>query len=184
MNKVAKRILIWVVVLGTLAALTFYFAVPMCIHPMWAANQRSASDALKSLYSAQADFSSNDRDENKIQDYWRSDVAGLYVMKSQGQPLKLIELSCALADDRPVVPAGPREPKAGYWFRAIRFAGESKPGPKRFAFCAFPEAYPKTGKQTFIINEDNTVYRKDLGAARGVEVWPADPLKEGWEKLD
>ena len=52
------------------------------------------------MATAQAEFRTYDRDGNGINDYWRADVAGLYVTKLQGQPIKLIEISCALADDR------------------------------------------------------------------------------------
>jgi hypothetical protein len=184
MNKVAKRVLIWVAILGALGAAVFYVALPMCAIPYSVSNERDAVTMLKSLATAQADFRANDRDGNLIEDYWRADVAGLYVTKSQGQPIKLIELSCALADDRPTAPAGPRTMKAGYWYRAIRIAGESKPDPNKFAFCALPGEYPKLGKYTFLVSHEGRVFRKDLGSAPGIEVFPADPSKEGWEKLD
>jgi hypothetical protein len=33
-----------------------------------------------------------------------------------------------------------------------------------FAFVAYPAEYQSTGVMTFIVNQDGTVYEKDLGA--------------------
>ena len=54
--------------------------------------------SLKTLATAEADFRSNDRDGNKISDYWTASVAGLYTMTNSAlskgaNPLSLIELS-------------------------------------------------------------------------------------------
>jgi hypothetical protein len=120
--------------------------------------------------------------------YWRGDISGLYALTgSDGQPLRLISLAGALADDHPLghlAGFGPRAPSHGYWFRAIRHADELEPDPDRFAACAFPATYPVTGLNTFIVSERNAVYKKDLGHGRGVEVFPADPEKEGWRRQE
>jgi len=146
--------------------------------------ERPAHICLKTLASAQAEFRANDRDGNGKPDFWRGDVAGLYRIKSS----KLIEISVAAADDRPTEPIEtltPRAPKSGYWFRAIRHAGETAPDPARFAFCAFPARYPTTGRWTFILDEGNTVFRRDLGRPGGIEVFPDDEeLRREWSKLD
>jgi len=151
-------------------------------------NERGASASLKMLATAQIDFRSNDRDESGVCDFWRADVAGLFGLERSGDALKLIDLSVACADDRPAsvyrsLP-GAHAPKAGYLFRAIRHADEAVPDPNRFAFCAFPSSYPNVGRSTFIIDEGSTVLRKDLGHGAGVEVFPPDPGKEGWIRMD
>lgn len=103
---------------------------------------RSVVGSLKTLATAQADFRSNDRDNNRITDFWTGDVAGLYCIDnsnvtSQPTMIKLIELSLALADASPdpgleiMTPAGDnystkveslgkRGPKDGYWFVAMK----------------------------------------------------------------
>lgn len=162
---------------------------PCCI----ASNGRNASATLKTIATAQADFRANDRDGNGRQDYWRGDIAGLYAISPKEGPqnaIKLIDVSCALADDRPVTdlkPLGPASPKAGYGFRALRHADERAPDPQRFAACAFPaSAYGRAGaRYTFIIDENNTMFRKDFRRAGCfVDVFPADPLAEGWKRLE
>jgi hypothetical protein len=153
--------------------------------------ERNASSSLKTLASAEADFRGNDRDGNKVEDFWRGDVAGLYTLTPPGsaEPIRLIEVSVAAADDRPITNIAafaPRAPKTGYWYRAIRKKGEPPLKPSiQFAFCAFPSEYGRTGKFTYILDENNCVYKADLGHGRGLEVFPDDAeLRRNWSKLD
>lgn len=154
--------------------------------------ERNSSASLKTLTSAQADFRANDRDGNGVNDFWRKDVAGLYVLRPEGsrEMIKLIEISVALADDRipdEALLLGPRTPKGGYWFRAIRHADEKDAidANARFAFCCFPADYPKSGRNTYVVDEGNTIFKRDLGRPGGIEVFPTDEeLKAQWAKLD
>ena len=144
----------------------------------------SAPRSLRTIASAQKDFRLNDRDADGRADYWRPDIAGLYALVPKGaeDAIKLIELSIAGADDRPVTDMTaftPRQTKAGYWFRTLRFAGETSPDPDRFAAHAFP-AEP-AGSPMYVLREDGVVWRKPA-VAGGVDVFPADPAAEGWEK--
>ena len=100
--------------------------------------ERIAVAVLKTIATAQADFRSNDRDGNKISDFWTADVAGLYCMTSSrvkgndDPPMKLIELSTAAADAAPLkagVAGGEyagidrftsRQPRDGYLFRVLK----------------------------------------------------------------
>ena len=147
----------------------------------------SAINSLKSITSAQADFRANDRDSNKINDFWRADIAGLYASKGpDGQPLKLIELSVAAADDRAVTalkPHAEKAPRSSYWFCALRYADEAKEvdAASRFAACAYPAN--QIGKSMFLVTELNIIYRKPW-EGKVPETCPEDPLKDGWTKLD
>ncbi len=155
--------------------------------------ERSPSASLKTLASAQADFRANDRDGDGVRQFWRGDVAGLYALvhKEQGA-LKLIELSVAGADDRPLTEITRytvRSPKAGYLFRALRHADEDpkKPSPDRFAAVAFPAHYNLTDRDrfSFILDENNAILRADLGHGRGIDVYPTpEELRKTWSKLD
>jgi hypothetical protein len=169
-----------------------------------ASNERNASASLKTIASAQADFRSNDRDENSIQDFWRGDVAGLYdvLPACSEEMIKLIELSVAGADAAPlgkgmIGDLGPGQiaqsqyavfsSKAGYLYRALLHDDET-PGaldPNRFAACAYPVDYPKSGRWTYIVNKTHTVYARDLGRPGAPDVFPDDAtLKSEWSKLD
>jgi len=175
------------------------------------ANERNASVTLKSMATAQADFRANDRDWNNANDFWAADVSGLYRILAQGDAIKLIEISVALADARPAIPldetgalpsdaktklqvVGKTAMKAGYRYAAIEKYQENDGtfvkydegkgrNTSRFGICAFPVEYGPQGKSTFVITESNTVFRKDTGGKR-VEQWPLDPAKDGWQKID
>jgi len=150
---------------------------------------RNASSTLKTIASAQADFRANDRDWNQVNDYWRSDIAGLYTVEVDGVAIKLIELSAAAADDRPttnVSKFAEKSPKAGFWYRALPHADEKVRGPDRFAACTFPVNLSAGRYGTYIVSENNTVFRRLLGHAKGIEAYPPPAeLKDGeWMKMD
>jgi outer membrane lipoprotein-sorting protein len=175
-------------------------------------NERNGSRTLKTLTTAQADFRANDRDGNRINDFYARDVAGLYALNpatgklteaiagKEGDPiLKLIEPHTAMADateDRwtyPVLKIQDPQPKSGYLFAALKNyveGGKEIPYHKgtgrnndRFGFIAYPADYGVSGKSTYIVNEDNTIWAKDLGGDE-IDTFPADPRAEGWVKLD
>jgi hypothetical protein len=176
-----------------------------------ASNERNASTSLKTIAVAEADFRANDRDWNRVNDFWVADVSGLWRILTNDGALKLIEMSVALADARPLVPLdtagalpsdaktklqilGKASTKAGYSFAAIeKYQDENGAFVKydqgngrntsRFGFCAYPAQYPASGKMTFVVTEDNTVYRKDTNGKR-VEQWSNNPQKDGWARLD
>ncbi len=124
------ELMIVIAIIAVIAAI----AIPGLMASQRAANERNASSSLKTLGSAEADFRSNDRDGNKVQDFWTREVAGLYCIKtidSTGLPIKLIDLSVAAADSDPLaVAAGQYDPlissyanqtpKSGFWYWALQ----------------------------------------------------------------
>lgn len=130
------EVLIVVVVIGIIAAL----AIPGLISSQRSSYERNASTSLKTVCVAEADFRNNDRDANKINDFWTADMKGLYTMTSctttgnsggtTDPPLRLIDLSLAAADTDPTVYSaggnnmdvtsfGVVSHKGGYWFAAL-----------------------------------------------------------------
>ncbi len=151
-------------------------------------NHRQASIHLKSLTSAEADFRANDRDWNHVNDFWTADVAGLYYVRSHASAnepeIRLIERAIAEADARSLHPLVPSPvPYEGYYFIALdeddclagseeRFYRTETGGTpamgkvhntSKFGFCAYPAEYGVTGKYTFLVNENNTVFKSDNG---------------------
>lgn len=181
------------IVLGAaLLAILGYVLYELFTTPsMRSSSERYVRDNLKTLVTAEEDFRANDREKNGENDYWRGDVAGLYALIPKGEteknPIKLIELSVAGADDRPIVDLSKyvsKMPKAGYWYRTLRKNGEPPIQKTQYAFCAFPAQYGKSGKVTLIIDNRNTVYQADLGHGRGIEVYPdEEELKRVWKPL-
>lgn len=141
-------------------------------------NERKAILALKDIFRAQVDFKENDLDKNGVKDYWTADISGLYRTLIGGKEIKLIGPDIAIADAAPMSDGKDLGPmlsprpiaKNGYYFRALKSyedpAGSINPyGSKntlRFGFVAYPETYNGTGRQTFIIWEGGTVWRKVL----------------------
>ncbi len=116
------------------------------------ANESAAVACLRNLCTAQADFRANDRDNNRVNDFWAGDVAGLCnlvpVTSDQKLPAKedskrentirLIEDDLADADAAPIkLPASGRagpekpQPKSGYLFVALK-KYETADGPKDY----------------------------------------------------
>jgi hypothetical protein len=164
-------------------------AIPGLLASQRASNERNASASLKTLASAEADFRSNDRDNNKMNDFWTADVRSLYTLEANGAPIRLIEHSVAMADTSPGGTGAPIA-KMGYFFAAVPVDDEGRPldlgkgrNPMRFAFCAYPTTV-SAGRRTYIINEDNTIWYSLTNGPRPVAAWPSNPAAAGWVKLD
>jgi hypothetical protein len=173
--------------------------VPGLLNSSCASRHRNASTSLKTLASAEADFRANDRDWNRVNDYWVGDVSRLYFLPFEGKPMALIEWSVANADGAPRQPLPEGSAKAGYLYVAMKTDETGAPydlgdgrNPSKFAFCAYPKAYVDStwlhgeldqAHFTFIINEEGVMWRKDLHAAPALR-WPKDLYAEGWSKLD
>lgn len=184
---------------GAVSLSVAWFVVIGLLSSSRASHHRHAATSLKTISTAEADFRMNDRDGNRISDFWVGDVAALWYMKAGGVPIELIERSVANADGAPLKPLSDARAKAGYLYRAIPKDEDGKPydegngrNTSKFAFCCYPEEYrPKAWYRddlsvttlTFIINEDGVIWKKDTGAAP-VTKWPKDLWGEGWSKLD
>lgn len=92
-------------------------------------------------------------------------------------------------------------PKLGYFFRAMltdaqgQLYNQNEVGNteykatnnSRFAFVAYPAEYGRAARRTFIVNQEGTVYGKDLGsdAKKTILQWPGNnPTAEGWKVAD
>ncbi len=144
------ELMIVIAIIAIIAAI----AIPGLLAAQRASNERNASASLKTITTAEADFRSNDRDGNLVNDFWTRDVFALYGLipitaggtavaadtSSTAVIIKLIEPSVGGADGRPgwvapVVDYGNvtiassiviGSPKAGYVYRA--FANEDSGG--------------------------------------------------------
>jgi prepilin-type N-terminal cleavage/methylation domain-containing protein len=139
MGKPRGFTLVELMVVIMIIAITAGIAIPGMIAAMRASNERSASTSLKTICAAQADFRSNDRDGNQIQDFTTGNLSGLYGILPVGstEMVKLIDISLAGADfewhasapsatlgDQGLAEIPPNEysvvsPKASFWYKAL-----------------------------------------------------------------
>lgn len=159
-----------------------------------ASNERTASTSLKTISTAEAEFRANDRDLNQINDFWTGDVAGLYYVKANGQEIHLIDRLLAEADASPLQAlCHPPRPLHGYFFVAMdsddseadakvkvyRQETGGKPAMgavhhhAKYGFCAYPAEYGVTGTFTFVVNENNVIFRFD-NKGKPLLHWPSD----------
>ncbi len=127
------ELMIVIAIIAVIAAI----AIPGLLQSQRASNERSASSSLKTIASAETDFRANDRDANKVNDFWTYDVKGLYTLTpyttvgtgSITDTLRLIDLGMAAADSALTTVTGPHcvaitaptitAPKAGFWYQAL-----------------------------------------------------------------
>jgi hypothetical protein len=131
-----------------------------------AENEAKAVEALHAFAAAEVDFQKRDGK------FWTRDVAGL--------PL----IPRGLAEADPSRPGA--RPWNGFWFVAMdHYDGNQdyRQGPGkdrhnfRFAFCAYPARYGRTGRSTFSLNEAGMVSKESLqGKPRLAweDAWPTD----------
>jgi hypothetical protein len=178
-------------------------AIPNLLSSKLAANETMALNCLMVLRGTEATWRQMDYDRNGKQDFWTYDISCLYRMKDKtGEAVQTIDIQFARADAAPagddtfkgeIISIGEKSPKAGYYFRAIEKDSEGKAYNEnevakvkaansfKWAFCAYPAQYGKTGRRTFIINEEGVVYSKDVNG-EPVTQWPcADPTEEDWQ---
>ena len=123
------------------------------------------------------------------------DAPGIYALKLMSDPGMQNGLYWETAEGEEPSPAGPfvasaaeqgytasaRTPYHGYFYRLLYNQGANAKGGARdyfkdglmtegFALVAWPAEYGTSGIQTFIVNQDGTVFQKDLGKDTAITV--------------
>jgi hypothetical protein len=167
------------------------------------ANERNARTTLQLLATVEEDFRQFDRDGNGVKDYWTKDVAGLNYLggpaggSGRSASIQLISRDIAVADAAHFhdMPEGSK-PYHGYYFKALElddsgvpYAQNTKPegfadkSLTKFAFCAFPAEYDRSGRWTYLINERKEIIRIDT-QGKPIVRW-GDPVygPEAWTPM-
>lgn len=132
-------------------------------------NELAVIQVCHELVDAQKEYYNQPHDGNSGHEYAQkffSDSGqhnGLYWESSSGQPESPIGplIAKASASGYNGGTAEQPEPFYGYYFRILPAKDGGTGG---FAFVAYPAEYRSTGVMTFMVNENGTVYEKDLGA--------------------
>ncbi|MBI5778512.1 MAG: DUF2950 family protein [Planctomycetes bacterium] len=180
------------------------------------ANESAAIASLRLLATAEALWRQQDPDGNGIKDYWTYDISCFYRMYRADNTTKIafIAMDLARADvntaetgDFGTIPAiedwvdMPLSPKSGYYFQAMELDENGEPynqvevgdtkikaaNQTKFGFVAYPAEHGKTGRRTFIVNEQGTIYAIDVNPdVYGVALqWPgSDDPKDPYRKSE
>lgn len=143
-------------------------------------NELGAIAVCRGFVDAQLEYAAEGRD---------GDPAGIYALKLVSDEGTQNGLYWPTAEDEPPSPAGPfvasaaeegyrrgasRTPYHGYYYRMLYKQGKNAKGGAReyfkdglltegFGLVAWPAEYQVSGVMTFIVNQDGTVFQKDLG---------------------
>jgi len=193
-SQAGNRVVTFWIAAVVAIALGLAFGVPAWRKHRIQENERAAFKAMQLLVTAEADFRANDRDGNKVNDFWTGDVAGLHFLSPGGLPLELIPKSLAEADAAPLVPRGSGPvPYKGYYFRALAADGSETPPevyrqetdktsgkvhhPSKFGFVAYPAEPGVTGTLVLVVNENITVFPKHIDGPPPVNFPTDEELK-------
>jgi hypothetical protein len=145
-------------------------------------NELATIATCRAFVEAEREYASKDRSGDGMLKYaqrFRSDPGthdGLYwpaTPDEQESPLGPLVAS-AQAEGYGKHPAGKPQPYHGYIYKILTRQGKDAPGGAYsyvanghmiggFALVAYPALYGNSGVMTFIVNQDGTVYEKDLG---------------------
>ena len=167
-------------------------------------NENDAIEILYTLVDAQREFAATSPAGAKTRPFanrFLSDEGqhnGLYWKTSENEPSSPIgPLLVAAASENYNLQKGQRSPFHGYYYRILTRQGPAAKGGARdylqngkleggFAFVAYPAEYRNSGVMTFIVNQNGTVFEKDLGPQTSqiaVEMKDYDPDKT-WQPTD
>ena len=164
------------------------------------ANELAVINVMLAFVDAEHDYASADHNRNGVPEYAGKFMSspgkrdGLYWPTKAGEPPSPLGplVTQATAEGYRKSSKGP-VPFHGYYFRMLKGQGPHAKGGAfdyvvrgwrigGFAAIAYPARYDNSGVMTFMVNQDGTVYQKDLGPdtvkiARGITRFDPGP---GW----
>jgi len=144
-------------------------------------NELNAIQVCEAYVEAQREYASTDREQDGIIQYAQKVMSdpyrrnGLYWEAGEGELPSPIGPFVAQATTKGYTKKGDKPiPYYGYYYKILKGQGMSAPGGAYkyvinghmvagFAMVAWPAEYNVSGVMTFIVNQNGTVYQKDLG---------------------
>ncbi len=164
------------------------------------ANELGAIAVMRGFVQAQREYAAESRDGDPAGIYALKLVSdtdlhnGLYWPTGEGEPPS--PSGSFIADAAAEGYRGARAPYHGYLYRMLYRQGPGASGGAReyfkdgvltqgFALIAWPAAYEVNGVMTFMVNQDGTVFQKDLGedTAKAVEAITAFDTDSSWQPV-
>jgi len=172
--------LIEAVILAAVVLVGVGVAIPRLIRSRISENEPKAALCLRTLHGAQAYWKATDADYSGTKDYNCRDIRSFYLQTNMSR-FRIVDVALAKADA-----TGSGQAIYGYLFDLLRSdeSGNTKYSTVnryKFGFVAFPRIYGRTGSRTFVVNQNGTVYGKDIGTTRPHSYPGADPTTRGWE---
>ncbi|HYG74116.1 MAG TPA: DUF2950 family protein [Planctomycetota bacterium] len=179
------ELMIVVAIIAIIAAI----AIPSLLRSRMAANQTAAAAACKAFAEAEEIFHRTDYDQDGVLEYtsrMKGDNSLLEKVSGAGD-LALVDRSFAGAEGPPTTAA----PKAGYVFTVLTSQGAAGTGGARsymtgtnmtlgYGLCAMPGAYDGTGRDTFVINNNGTIFQADRGTGTTTFEDVFNPVSGTW----
>ena len=171
------ELMIVVAIISIIAAI----AIPSLLRSRMAANETAAIQVCKAYAEAQAVYCRTDYTGTGVLQYSRS-LSGTNSLLGASGELALVDKTVALAEGAP----GVATPKAGYVFTVLTTQGASATGGARnfiangymtlgYGLSAVPAAYDSTGRNSYIINTNGTIFQSDRGPAATGHVTSFNP---------
>jgi prepilin-type N-terminal cleavage/methylation domain-containing protein len=161
------ELMIVVAIIAIIAAI----AIPSLLRSRMAANQTAAAAACKAFAEAQEIYHRTDYDHDGILEYAQTlrGTNSLLETASGAGDLAMIDNAFAHAEG---TTATAQTPKAGYVFTVLTRQGITAVGGARnyivngnmvlgYGMSAVPAAYDGTGRDTFVISNNGTIFQKD-----------------------
>ena len=176
------ELMIVVAIIAVIAAI----AIPSLLGARISSNEGVAAAGLRAAAGAQNMYRRNDWDGDLVYEYAYPFTDLNTEQDASTKPIKLIDDAFANAAKDGSGPAPNVIPKAGYIYIDLTaddggdaYADANGNYIAGYGLCAVPNTYGRTGRQTFVINIQGTVYQKDVNNAPGVTTFP-DTLAGAW----
>lgn len=159
------ELMIVVAIIAIIAAI----AIPSLLRSRMAANETAAIQACKAYAEAQEVYCRTDYTKTGVLQYSQH-LGGMNSLLGSSGELSLIDKTMAAAEGAPSV----AESKAGYVFTVLTSQGANASGGMRnyiaggymtvgYGLSAVPTSYENTGRNTYIINNNGTIFQFDQG---------------------
>lgn len=178
--------LIELMIVVAIIAIIASIAIPSLLRSRMAANQTAAAAACKAFAEAEEIYHRTDYNHDGVLEYAQK-LSGnnslLETVAGSGN-LGMIDRNFGAAE-------GSGTPKQGYNFQVLTSQGSQATGGQRsylpdnshmttgYALDAIPSAYDSTGRDTYIINNNGTIFQNDQGSATA-HLTVFNPAKGTW----